>query len=523
MNKIILVLVLGIFLAGLASAVGEISYCCEKTVGGAWCQNSPEEDCNQNFQAVPTSCEATSFCKLGCCYDSQEGTCMENTPQVVCNDAGGVWGEGAECEIAQCELGCCLIGEQAAFVTQTRCKRLSALYSLETNFRNDISNEIECIASATSDAMGACVFTLEYEKTCKMLSQKECKKLESNSGYEDVEFRQDYLCSAEELGTNCGPSQETTCVEGEDEIYFVDTCGNLANIYDSSKIKNKEYWTKIYLKSESCNPLLNNANSASCGNCDYYLGSTCKTYERGEDKNRPNYGDNICRDLSCEYDGEKYEHGESWCETNTEKLNTPGSEYYRMICYNGEVTIEPCASFRAEVCIESSIGDFSAAACRANRWQDCLSQDEKDDCENEDKRDCEWILSGEVDGDGENFYICSPKYAPGFDFWVGDGEAEEICSLASTQCTAKFEQGIISSIGKDSWKCVENCHCCVNGEDEDGNKYSGCTGQNYEKYKDEFCESLGDCGRKLNYLGKKGYDFDDNFLLCDGDDCYWTL
>jgi len=554
-NKIIFSLILGIFLIGILpslNAVGEINYCCEKTVSGAWCQNAPKAECatqinpvtNQPFRMVPTSCEATSFCKLGCCYDSQEGTCMENTPEIVCNKNNGIYSrESAECDIPQCSLGCCLVGDQAAFVTQTRCKRLSAIYSLETNFRTDIGNEMECIASSTSDVMGACVFEKDYQKTCKLMAQKECKELEKTDS-ENISFHKDYLCSSESLGTNCGPTQKTTCVEGKDEVYFLDSCGNLANIYDATKYKDKEYWSKIYSKEESCNSASNNANSGSCGNCDYYLGSTCKIYDRSVDRARPAYGDKLCRDLSCKYEGKTYQHGETWCATNTQRENVPGSEYFRLVCYNNEVTIEPCAAFREEKCIQEEVNNFKVAACRVNRWQDCISQDNKKDCDNTNKRDCIWINSKSLRPD-INFdkefgvkdlkeffdkyennvpneayqYVCVPNYAPGFDFWNSEGDAEEICSIASTACVAKFEKGLL---GGSTWKCVENCQCCVNGQDGD-NKYEGCTGESYAGAKDEFCASLGDCGKKTNYIGIKGYNYNDQALTCDGGDCYWTL
>ncbi|MBU2562048.1 MAG: hypothetical protein KKF68_00090 [Nanoarchaeota archaeon] len=406
-KKNIFILGLGIFLLGVLPFISaiEISYCCEKTVDGAWCQNAPEERCDDDFRKVPASCDATSYCKLGCCYDSQEGTCMENTPQKVCdgpeeNDPHGIWsGDSTECDIPQCSLGCCLIGDQAAFVTQTRCKRLSSLYGLEINFRTDLSNEVLCIQSATSEVKGACVFEKEYEKTCKFISKREC--LEMSSGNETGEFHEGYLCSAENLGTNCGPTEKTVCVEEYDEVYFVDSCGNLANIYDASKIKNKNYWSKIVGKAESCGFGQSNADSSSCGNCDYYLGSSCKAYKVGQDKVRPSYGNNLCRDLGCKYDGEDYEHGETWCiyENQVGKgRDVVGSRHIRAICYNGDVLTEPCADFRQEICLQEEIettkGEFFSSACVVNRWQDCVAQTNRKNCENIDKRECTWLTDG---------------------------------------------------------------------------------------------------------------------------------
>jgi hypothetical protein len=515
---IIFLISISIFLISGVSAQ-ETSYCCERTNKGAWCQDASEDDCDIKYRKAPTSCEATSYCKRGCCYDSQEGTCMENTPQKVCKNPngdddtsnGGIWEESAECDIPQCQLGCCLIGNQAAFVTQTRCKKLSSLYGLEIYFRTDISNEIQCIESAMPDVKGACVFEKEFERTCLFLTKKECQDMQ---GFE-TEFHENYLCSAGELATNCGPRGGTTCVEGKDEIFFLDTCGNLANVYDFNKLNDDNfYWTyvagtngvEVDCSSDS------NAGSKTCGNCNYYLGSTCKDYKI--EGTKPSYGNYICMDLDCEYKKEKYQHGETWCaEANgvseiiidSKKTidfaneNLPGSRYFRLICYNGEVTIEPCADYRQEVCIESSIGSekFKTAACRANMWHDCVSQDNKKDCENKEKRDCR-VIKGDgtkklfKDENGKNISaFCVPKYAPGFDFWNTGGDAESLCSLASTQCVVNYEKGFF-----DGWR-VKGRKTCL-----DNNKNIIPSWLNA---RNDLCMSLGDCGIKVNYIDKQGY------------------
>ncbi|MFQ5531748.1 MAG: hypothetical protein ACE5ES_03990, partial [Candidatus Nanoarchaeia archaeon] len=403
-NKLLILLLLGIiagvFITGvhLVSAVGEVTYCCERTNEGAWCQNAPQDQCDTGFRAAPTSCESTSYCRLGTCVDSTEGTCMENTPERVCEDSNGVWHDAKPDEIPQCSLGCCLVGDQAAFVTQTRCKRLSSVYGVEIDFRSDIQNEVQCIASATSDVKGACVFEEEFDKTCLFITKRECQDLgASNIGgnvstnIAGTEFHEGFLCSDESLGTVCGPTQQTTCLEGEDEVYFIDSCGNPANIYDASKVNDKNYWSKIVKKADSCGASDGNAESAGCGNCDYFLGSSCGEYRRGQDRVRPNFGDNICRDLSCDFNGQNFQHGETWCADAPGIENSdPGSRHFRQVCYNGDVTTEPCADFRQEVCLESEVNGFSVAACRVNRWQDCTSQTTQQDCENTDRRDCRW-------------------------------------------------------------------------------------------------------------------------------------
>jgi len=494
--------------------------CCEKTNNNAWCINTLEKNCDTSFRQTPTSCEATSFCSPGCCYDSQEGLCMENTPQKVCNDANGTFIDDAECNIPQCNLGCCVLGTQASFVTLTRCKKMSNDYGLETNFRKDIGDEASCIALAASQDEGACVYEVDYQRTCKFTTRRECLSIKKGGNQTSgAEFFKDYLCSASELATNCGKTTKTTCVEGKDEVYYLDSCGNPANIYDASKKNDESYWKKKIDKSESCGygSAKGNAGSRTCGNCDYFSGSICS-------KGNANYGNNICRDLNCynTENGEDYKNGESWCIYDNENLigegkDPAGSRHFRHVCINGEETIEPCADFRNEVCLESKVGDFTEAGCRVNRWTDCIDQNEEDDCLNTDKRDCYWkqgyhftglesrtgVTGNAITGFGifggggssnENSKTqesgiqlkggaCLPNVPNGLKFWES-GDAESICSLGNSVCVVEYEKGLIS--GK---KCVKNCECLE---------------QSWRDEMNEICVSLGDCGDYINFIGRAG-------------------
>jgi len=248
--------------------------CCERTTTGLFCQDVPPAECAAGVKQVPTACRSTSYCKPGTCFDSSEGTCLDNTPQNVCNQNDGIW---TDKPAPQCGLGCCVLGDQAAFVTLTRCKKLSSFLGLETNYKKDVTNEVSCIASVLGQEKGACVFEFEFQKTCRMTTRADCLGDSSTTTTTPKgEFFRGKLCSAEELGTICGPTTKTACIPGKEEVYFVDTCGNSANIYDASKINNKEYWADIKDKSESCNPNAANANNAGCGNCDYLGGSFCR-------------------------------------------------------------------------------------------------------------------------------------------------------------------------------------------------------------------------------------------------------
>ena len=574
----------------------DVTVCCQKTNSGLFCQDVKKEDCSAGSEfALPTSCDSTAPCDPGYCYDSDEGTCLDNVPQMVCNAEGGEW-KSEKPEI--CNLGCCILGDQAAFVTGVRCKRLSAFYGLETNFNPDIANEAQCILAAKSDEKGACVFDGEYgETTCKMVTRSGCSSdrvlgrtstdadetiyedteeettstesedttseeaeedvQTSPSGCENVDgavsFCPGMLCSAEELGTNCGPSEETTCVDGHEEIYFLDTCGNVANIYDAFKIKDDNYWKYIIDKSEACKFGDANIDNQACGNCNYLLGSFCS--EIGTETSSPTYGDNICIDLNCEASemtgGKERLHGESWCGFDTEmdftfhettenaitqildealrnvrakvpiNLNfrgssTPvGSKFYRYICSHGDVIVEPCADFRQEECIENNVAGYTEAACRVNRWQDCSSVYIKLDCENTDRRDCVWmegieyVLLGGL-ANGTTLDKSSLQAAKGElkKFNSGDRElggcAPKVPPGLKFWGTEEGDNAEAASVCAQAnamcpvtyekgfggdWECIENCECLEEAT---------------ELKRAQLCMSMGDCGPKVNYVGGIG-------------------
>lgn len=471
----------------LASAI-EPTVCCEKTVSGLFCQNVPSSQCSADSRQVPTSCESTSYCKPGTCYDSGEGTCLDNTPQIVCNANSGIWSESKP---AQCNLGCCVLGDQAAFVSLVRCKKLSAFLGLETNYKKEITNEAQCVLSVSNQEKGACVYDFEFEKTCKFTTRAECSG-GVNGTSSKGEFFLGKLCSAEELGTKCGPTRETILVSGKDEVYFKDTCGNPANIYDASKINDKNYWANVFDKSESCNPSSANGNSQSCGNCNYLLGSFGR--KASKETAKPTYGEYICQDLNCKntLNGQSYKHGESWCVYNDEGsedkgLNSVGSRFYKHICINGEEVLEQCADFRQEECIEDKIETnaikFSQAACRVNRWQDCTTQTDALDCGNTDRRDCIWKPGIKLSGTNATGGACLPKNTPGLKFW--EEEALSICAQGNARCIVTYEKGLFG--GEE---CSDGCECLES---------------KWEEERANICMNLGDCGPNINWVGDHWY------------------
>src|SRR3989338_412209 len=499
-DKIILTALVMVAVAVFALSAGfsdaaEQKVCCEKTVNSLLCQEVGESQCAAGSRKSPTACASTDFCRLGTCYDSIEGTCIDNTPKIACNAAGGVWNKTSP---PQCSLGCCILGDQAAFVSLVRCKRLSGLSGLQTNYRKDVTDEVQCVNLVRNQDKGACVYESEFVKTCKFTTRAECSGGVNGTSLKG-QFFKDKLCSAEELGTNCAPTSKTTCVSGKDEVYFIDSCGNPANIFDASKapaydsqkkIRNlggiKDYWTNAKRKEQSCNPsaLSGNAESSTCGNCNYLAGSYCRA------SNKRTGPENICADLNCKSIGKK--HGESWCASADKGISDSngkkpvGSRYFKNICVNGEVIVEACDDFRQQECIQDAIqtsaGPFSQAACKVNRWRDCIAQDNEPDCLNSDKRDCTWN-PGLSAGNSTNG-ACLPLVSPGLKFWEGE-EARAACSLGNAACVVQFEKGLFG--GKE---CKSGCECLKSDWVSD---------------RQNICMALGDCGPGINWIGERGY------------------
>jgi hypothetical protein len=120
---------------------------------------------------------------------------------------------------------------------------------------------------------------------------------------------------------------------------------------------------KILSENQSCSLESNLNNQATCGNCNYLLGSTCGANTENE---KASFGDFVCKDIRCkDGEGKIRDNGESWCEYQgaigtdigtsglLRAIDTPGSRHFRMKCIDGEVKTEPCADYRNEICVDS--------------------------------------------------------------------------------------------------------------------------------------------------------------------------
>jgi len=316
---IILTSIFTIYLLNPISVSAQPSnFCCERTVNGDFCKYTSVSECDNNYQAVPTSCSYTSFCKTGCCVI--DGACSSNLPKSACENNNGQWTSGSCDNIAECDVGCCVIGNDYTFTTEAKCKKLHQPFpGLSLQFRKDIVNEQACLEQSVSTQEGCCKID---EETFSYGSRAECLEItgDSNSFYNGL------LCSNPQIGSTCQPKAKKGCFQGSDDVYWFDSCGN---------------------------------PEGAAQQCDYDTGTIC-----GEQNNAFTCISTDCNDPK--YGNKK--NGESWCEyeQDTKGIDWVGARHYRRACIEGKIIYEDCADFREEVCIQGSTGGKTEARCVKN-------------------------------------------------------------------------------------------------------------------------------------------------------------
>lgn len=545
--KNILILMFFVSLVAVVSAADgqETLYCAEKTVDGVRCQNVPLEEVNTGFRYDRTSCESTSYCSEGTCVNTRTGECLPS-PEATCDPSqGGYFYNQQKENVAQCIVGCCLLGGEAKFVERVACDTLGSDYGVQAEFRSDVRDEPSCLALAAPLEEGACVTETSRGRDCSHKTKEDCQ----GSG---GEFHAGLLCSAPQLGTVCSITEKTRCVPGENDVYYVDSCGNIANVYDANKIKDINYWsfragTRDVEVDEGKGD--GNIGSATYGFCGVGFGSICREYERGVDPNAPKYGDSICRNMGCVASSLTGDvpraNGEEWCSDSIEDFEeaVPGELSYALYCANGEVKYELCDHFRNKLCREDENG---GARCTANRWVDCTLQNETKECLDDEARNCEVVRDAGVlrtqygtekrmwDNDAEEYTIaaCVPKYPPAFKSWDVEGtiadtdgeDAASLCEFASVSCSVPYTQEIIGvtdfragasgecvklcqqTEGWSESKCYQECTPRCLDKDLESKKESAKIKGDWASAYQNLCVAIGDCGVSADYQGKDGYN-----------------
>ena len=133
------------------------SGCCAEGVDGSICQEMnlvDEAMCKNSLLA--TGCDYLEECQKGCCYNTQEGLCSLNSPKGKCEENGGNWSKSPNCEIPQCQLGCCVLGNQASITTSRECTQLSKQLNFEKKFEA-LDGDGSCNSKVDLEKEGACL------------------------------------------------------------------------------------------------------------------------------------------------------------------------------------------------------------------------------------------------------------------------------------------------------------------------------------------------------------------------------
>ena len=488
--------------------------------GAALCQDiTPMQyqngECTGDF--FPSKCSETSQCKIGTCVVDDGISCIVS-PRITCETSANPdaeWVDKTPAEILQCRKGCCVISANTKFETQSQCGLDGG------EFLASISNEAQCIAISQNLLKGACVAS---GRGCTFTTGLDCNQRRGS-------FFSGVLCTnpdlKEQLDITCNPT-EKTMIQG-DKVYWMDSCGNPANIYNAEKTNSQDsdYWAVV--SAPGCSVYnsdgsINQNALETCGNCDRFLGTLAKQKDDARVNSR--YGDFACKDLSCKIEvdlnddgdtgdsGEKYtkKNGEKWCVyegsvgnvtsgTGTLSSDTVGSEHWLGKCQNGNAEWEH-SNYRDKVCQERTTTDsvtgneFVTASLVPNQAPNCFNYNPLQDSEGNGNQEsiskCDenpHCTVKKVDIDEKfSFSVCVPKYPLGFS---EDSPAQSYCAIASAKCTViyrKNEQSLnLFADEDDKWEIVINQNC---GTGEFASKMNN------------LCVSLGDCGSYVNYAGK---------------------
>lgn len=446
-----------------AAQAGDV--CCEETKTGNTCQDAPPEQCNPEFAMSPTLCENTNFCDIGCCVSPTTGLCNKGTGKRDCDRMGGIFDNDALCNVEDCEMGCCIIGENTLFTTEANCiYEGNTQGDILTEFRFDITSHIECAFLSESSKNGACVYESGDEIKCVSTSLGDC--LERTGS--EVNFYPETFCSNPVLNTTCTTKDHKDCIAGEEDVYWFDSCNNKEDVAD---------------------------------NCDYYGGNYCKKGDTGAS----------CEDIRCFTSEGIKQEGESWCSYDGaigDGKDPAGSRHVKHICHMGTERILPCADYRNEICVQDDASavdgsTFTQAACRPNQWRTCMDYNKKgnpDSIESKCKENVDCKIKHIEMGGSFDFKVCLPAYPPGFDIthddiFNADGSfnqaayyqssaADDTCSTASLECETTWKCCLIFFVVVCS--CIDNCDCHTS---------------KYPREMNDFCTSLGDCGSYINYVG----------------------
>ncbi|MEK6816814.1 MAG: hypothetical protein AABY09_04325, partial [Nanoarchaeota archaeon] len=207
-----------------------VNACCEKTATGDTCIYTDASKCETNgYKAAQfQTCEDTSFCRVGCCVNPDGGSCSRQTSKATCDEAGFEWNPTADCSnVKECVKGCCVLGgSSCAYATEKKCGAILLDYPELTKDFRDAKSEMECSNICREADKGCCVKDPNSE--CIFTSRASCN-MQDGTGSQG--FYTNTFCSNKYLACGqCTPHYKTDCLEGTEDAYWFDSCGNPEDI-----------------------------------------------------------------------------------------------------------------------------------------------------------------------------------------------------------------------------------------------------------------------------------------------------
>ncbi|MEK6904391.1 MAG: hypothetical protein AABW87_02240, partial [Nanoarchaeota archaeon] len=517
------VLILAIFSVADFTEVSaaEQKACCEKTTSGEFCQYTEASNCDQNFNQASSQCSQTQFCGNVCCYQQDQGICSKSVPLSLCLSNGGTPIQDPKCDVPQCELGCCQIGNSYTLKTEEQCKILSNQYpGLEDtdNFDENLQDEQACLEQGKLQEEGCCI---SDSGACSFTTRELCdsSNLNANNGKEG--FYKGTYCSSSILTAcnECKQQAKKGCFDNN--AYWFDSCGNKEGLADecgSDSVCTEEdggafcksldcedtqdYQTnlgslneqlqtaeqklqKIISRKQDFSAQLLEINNKISGmeETEYY-----NSTEKDDLENRRKTITTKIKNLEKQESDIKEEaeslqkqaaesmkmggarlNGESWCVYESpvgDFKDYPGTKHYKHYCFQGKEYAEPCRDFREEICVQGSYTNrngkiVSNSQCLENNYAQ--------------KSNSEIAVNMSTVPLGLNFwesYDPEDRYSPNRD-------AIEVCKRGNSKCKVTYAK---SSYAGD-WECVANCEC---EKQETLNRMA------------LYCKAQGDCGADLN-------------------------
>src|SRR3989344_1320632 len=155
----------------------EQKVCCEKTQSGDFCQYTEKSNCDNSskYKKDAVTCDQTSYCRNVCCVDDNTGSCSKQVPAALCkNRQNSTILSDVNCNVLQCQKGCCTLGSQCKLSTEASCEIQANKYpDLDKSeiFDSGITREFECLSECRQEDQGCCV----DEETCSFTSRNNCQ------------------------------------------------------------------------------------------------------------------------------------------------------------------------------------------------------------------------------------------------------------------------------------------------------------------------------------------------------------